>query len=464
MSAGRFKRCVLGGVFWCCLGLNGAPLAVAAEIPAAVKDMVRARVDGDKTAGMVVGLADARGMTFFGYGRLPTAQSDIAVENVIFEIGSISKVFTGVLLAAAVDRGEVRLTDPIAAHLPADLPLSENIGSTIRLVNLSAHNSGLPRMPDNISPQDPGNPYADYGVEELYTFLGEVSLSRQVADAYEYSNLGAGLLGHLLARASNQTYEALVVQRIAGELGMPDTRITLNPERQDRLARGHAGAREVPNWDLGVLAGAGGLRSTARDMLVFLSANAGLMDTELAATLRMTHRVQGDAGSPQMDMGMGWHILKVPEGDNVFWHNGGTGGYRAFAGFTQNPPQGVVVLTNSGGAGDDDIGFHLLNPELPMAPFAPRREIELPMATLDQYVGRYQLSDQRAFKVTRQESQLMVQLSGQPTVPVFPETATRFFYKVVDAQLEFELNTQGAVTALVLYQGGGVFKAKRIAP
>ncbi len=174
---------------------QATPVGVAAELPAVVKEMVRARVDGGKTVGMVIGVVDAQGTTYFGYGRLASGHDDVAAEQVVFEIGSISKVFTGVLLAAAVDRGEARLTDPIETHLPPDQSVPATRGSAIRLVNLSAHNSGLPRMPNNFAPQDPSNPYADYGADDLYAFLGDVSLPREAGEAYEYSNVGVGLLG-----------------------------------------------------------------------------------------------------------------------------------------------------------------------------------------------------------------------------------------------------------------------------
>ena len=137
--------------------------------------------------------------------------------------------------------------------------------------------------------------------------------------------------------------------------------------------------------------GAGALRSTAQDMLAFLEANLGLRDSPLLASMRETHESRANAGSPAMKIGLGWHIRIVEDGGDIHWHNGGTGGYRTFAGFVQDPPLGVVVLTNSGGAGDDDIGFHLLDESIPMAEVIEHSEVEVEESILRRYVGKYEL-------------------------------------------------------------------------
>src|SRR5205823_14852796 len=144
-------------------------------------------------------------------------------------IGSISKVFTSLLLSDMVQRGEVALTDPIAKYLPAGVKVPERGGRSITLVDLSTHTSGLPRLPSNLNPKDQSNPYADYSVEQLYQFLSSYTLPRDIGAMYEYSNLGGGLLGHVLARRAGTDYETLMVSRIAGPLNMSSTRIVLSP-------------------------------------------------------------------------------------------------------------------------------------------------------------------------------------------------------------------------------------------
>ena len=340
----------------------------SAEIPEAMMNVVRDRVDSGKTVGMVIGLVDAHGVSYYGYGKMAESDDRVPGKDTVFEIGSISKVFTATLLADAVSRGEVRYEDSIETYLPKDVKVRGDSGALITMESLSVQNSGLPRLPKNLRPKDPKNPYADYSVEDMYKALSRLRVKREVGEAYEYSNFGVGLLGHLLERSSGLTYEELVVERIATVLGMPETRITLSDDMKSRLAKGHADGKEVPNWDLPALAGAGAIRSTAQDMIVFLEANMGLRESSLHESMVETHLPRAQAGHDVMQIGLGWHILTPETGPAITWHNGGTGGYRSFAGFTQDPLMGVFVLTNSSGAGDDDIGFHLLNDSLPLAP------------------------------------------------------------------------------------------------
>jgi CubicO group peptidase (beta-lactamase class C family) len=436
--------------------------ALGAEIPDPVKKAVQDRVDGGKTMGMVIGVVDADGATYFGYGKMAASGDETPGKDSVFEIGSISKVFTGILLADAVNRGEVKYDDTIETHLPKGVKAPTKDGNSITLEHLSVQNSGLPRMPDNFSPADPTNPYADYTVDQLYEFLGNVKLARGVGEEYEYSNVGVGLLGHMLELATEQSYEELVVSRISEVLGMPDTTITLSDDMGARLAIGHQGEQEVANWDLPTFAGAGALRSTAQDMIVFLEANMGLRESPLLEAMKETHRSRARAGGIVMDIGLGWHIRKMAKGQNVIWHNGGTGGYRTFAGFVHDPPMGVVVLTNSTGAGDDDIGLHMLNEALPMAAFTPRDIVKVADSILERYVGKYELAPGVRFDVRLRDNQLLVQLTGQPRFPVFPESETNFFLKVVDAQITFNVDDDGNVTSLTLHQNGQNQEAKKM--
>lgn len=228
-----------------------------AEILAAIKT----RVDSGRNTGMVVATIEADGGTSTaaygspGPGALPLDGDSV------FEIGSITKVFTATLLADMADRGEVTLEDPISKYLPADVRVPERSGRKITLLDLSTQSSGLPRLPNNMAPRDPQNPYADYSVAQ--PFLSGYELTRDIGSHYEYSNLSVGLLGHVLARRSGTTYETLMSGRVLTPLRMQHTGITLTPWMQQHLAKGHdASGRVVPNWDLPTLAGAGALRST----------------------------------------------------------------------------------------------------------------------------------------------------------------------------------------------------------
>ena len=358
------------------LSLLAVSVSVAAErpsIPEPAKANIRNRVDLGFSPGIVVGLISADGTDYFSYGSTALKNGAAVNEDTIFEIGSVSKVFTGLLLARLAEQGKLALEDPLSAHLPESVTVPERGDTPIRLVDLSTHRSGLPRLPDNMTPDDMLNPYADYTIDQLYAFLSEHELRRDPGDAYEYSNLAAGLLGHVLELNTGKSYEKLVRGAIASKLGMKSTTVTLSPKMLARVARPHTyDGNEVKLWDLPVLAGAGAIRSTARDMLAFLSANMGLRDTSLNAALQVSRKERADAGSPNMKIGLGWHILEVDD-RRVVWHNGGTGGHHSFVGFRQDGSLGVVVLANSSDS-IDDIGLHLLDSSMEMAERKPRRK------------------------------------------------------------------------------------------
>jgi CubicO group peptidase (beta-lactamase class C family) len=213
-------------------------------------------------------------------------------------------------------------------------------------------------MPTNFTPEDPINPFADYTVDQLYECLNTYELPRDIGSEYEYSNLAQGLLGHVLELVYDKSYEELVIERIAVPLNMNETKVTLDENMERNLALGYNYGIEAKNWDIPTLAGAGALRSSVHDMLIYLAANLGLVKSEIYPSLELTHQIRHDkAGSARV--GLGWHINKGAEGD-VIWHNGGTGGYRTFSGFVKETDRGVVVLTNST-TGADDIGLHLLD-------------------------------------------------------------------------------------------------------
>lgn len=432
---------------------------------AEIRELLRQRVDvGRQSVGIVVGIVDENGSRIIAYGK-PRIESDQQVDgDTVFEIGSVTKTFTGLLLAEAVERGEMKLGDPVFKYLPNSVKMPSREGRQITLLDLATHRSSLPRLPDNMAPADPNNPYADYTVANLHTFLSGYKLTRDIGEKYEYSNLGMGLLGHVIALKAATNFEALVEERICRPLGMTNTGITLSPWMKAHLATGHSATLQTnANWDIPTLAGAGALRSTANDMLKYISANAGLKQTDLRSAMELAHEPRFSAGSANMEIGLVWHILKKSE-TKLIWHNGGTGGYRSFIGFDRSKRRGVVVLSNSANS-VDDIGFYLLDPELPLADIKPADThvaVQLDAKILDRYVGRYQLTPFAFFNLRRDGEHLMAQLTGQSYFEIFPESVTEFFYKVVDAQLTFHTNTEGQVTELVLHQNGRDQTARKI--
>ena len=249
------------------------PVPCSAEI----REILVKRIDQQKQAvGIVVGVIEPAGRRVVAYGNLANGDPGTLDGDTIFEIGSLTKVFTSLILADMTNRKEVMLDDPAAKYLPETVKMPKRNGKSITLLDLSTHTSGLPRLPSNLKLKDPLNPYADYSVDDLYQFLSGYTLPRDPGSEFEYSNLGAGLLGHLLAYRAGTDYESLVGRRITQPLGMPDTGITLSCSMEQRLATGHnAMLAPAANWDFPTLAGAGALRSTANDMLTFLEAFLG---------------------------------------------------------------------------------------------------------------------------------------------------------------------------------------------
>jgi serine-type D-Ala-D-Ala carboxypeptidase/endopeptidase len=428
-----------------------------------IREILVKRIDQQKQAvGIVVGIVDPNGRRVVGYGNLASDNPRTVDGDTIFEIGSISKVFTSLLLADMVDRKEVALDDPAAKYLPENVKMPEWSGKSITLLCLSTHRSGLPPLPGNFKVKDATNPFGDYGVEDLYQFLSGYELPRDPGSEFEYSNLGAGLLGHLLACRAGTDYESLIKVRITEPLGMPDTAITLSPSMKQRMATGHnAMLAPVANWDFPTLAGAGALRSSANDMLTFLEACLGYKGSPLATAIKAMLEVRRPLGR---SIGLGWFIFPTDDRE-IANHDGGTGGFCSWAGYDPKERTGAVVLSNAfTPTGVADIGVHLLNPKLPLAnPEPPKEhtEIQIDPKLLDNYTGRYQLPD-RILEITRDGDRLFAQgstqVAGQPIVgpkfEMFAESEKRFFVKVTGSQITFETGPEGRATSLIMHRVG----------
>ncbi|HLF63895.1 MAG TPA: serine hydrolase [Saprospiraceae bacterium] len=351
-----------------------AALCVAQKtaLPADVVSNIQQRIDQGINPAIAIGIFDADGEHYYNFGLTKTGGRPVD-EHSIFEIGSITKTFTAILLADMVEKGKLNLDDPISKFLPATVTVPYRADAQITLGHLSDHTSSLPRMPDNMTPADPLNPYADYTVEQMYAFLSSYTLTRDIGSEYEYSNFAQGLLGHILSLQAGMSYEDLMLATIASPLKMSETGITLSDNMRKHLATPHSQGIEVSNWDLPTLAGAGAIRSSTSDMLKYLAANLGLTENRLTNPMQVTHQSRHDKGG--MRVGLAWHIRDGAEGD-VIWHNGGTGGYRAFAGFVNETGRGVVLFTNSD-IGVDDIGFHLLDSNSELQTIRPHVAREL---------------------------------------------------------------------------------------
>ena len=273
-----------------------------------------------------------------------TAQPDS-----IFQIASISKTFTALILAQMVERGKTKLNEPVRNLLPpgvAAKPSGIPGLPEITLLDLATHHSGLPSGPDNLIAKDDENPLRDYHATDLYEYLGKRGLERYPHVEFEYSNLGFGLMGHALAKRAGTTYQDLLEQYVTGPLGLRDTTTSLSADQVRRMIQGYNEQnRPVPPWDLDVFAGAGAIRSTAGDMIAYLKANLHPeLQTEKAinAAIARTHHLEALAG-PNNSIALAWIH---DDGTGVFWHNGAVYGYTSYAFFDPKYDSAAVVLSN----------------------------------------------------------------------------------------------------------------------
>jgi D-alanyl-D-alanine-carboxypeptidase/D-alanyl-D-alanine-endopeptidase len=482
-ESGRWKGQWRQGGAGLPLDLEAGPLPEAAvtpppplpenwTIPAddAIARLIDERDAARAGQGMVVGVIEPKGTRIVAEGPEGGPAFD---GTSLFEIGSISKVFTALLLADMVNKGEVSLDDPAAKYLPAGHRMPERGGRQITLRNLSQHTSGLPRLPDNMPYGDPDDPYADYTEAQLLTFLDGYVLPRDIGAQSDYSNLGVGLLGYLLARAAHQDYETLLAERITGPLGMRDTAVSLSPAQQARLVQGHdIFMRPAKPWALPTLMGAGGIRSTANDMLKFAGAVID-PNSPIAQAVATAASNRFDTGN-RAEQALGWQIMHPGPEREALFHNGGTGGYRSALLIEPKRETAVVVLVNSAvEPSATDFAVHLLI-GAPLAPLQPiptpppppvaRTEIELPIAELDRVVGSYDFGN-GILHITREGTVMRSAREGVPTLQMFPEAPLQFFFKAINAQYRFTTDDSGKVTGVTFTQPG-VMEAsgKRIDP
>ncbi|MFI6848130.1 beta-lactamase family protein [Kitasatospora sp. NBC_00085] len=329
------------------------------------------RLAGQQVGAVVAGLAGGAveirgaGSTSAGPGgSVPGAQT-------LFEIGSVTKVFTSLALARLVLAGSAALDEPLAHVLADALPPGVTVptkgSAPITLQHLATHSSGLPRLPAGMllralaTPNNP-DPYRHCTTDTLLSGLARTRLRAVPGRSFRYSNLGAGLLGLALAHRAGTGYEELVTREICEPLGLADTVITVDEERSGRLAHGHTpGRRPVPGWHLADLAGAGGLRSTAADLATLLRAQlasatpsattsaAAPEASSPAPAIALTREVKHHV-NPFAWMHLGWlaHRLHPRQGGHLqIWHNGETGGFRSFVAFDPEKQVGVITLANT---------------------------------------------------------------------------------------------------------------------
>lgn len=445
---------VILGIVISAPALSQAPASSAAWTIPANDDIRRAMAEHltVRGAGMVIGVIEPAGRRVIVQGESHSRDGRPLDGDTLFQIGSVTKTFTTLLLADAVSRGEVAFDDPVPRYLTPGVTLHER-GRPITLRDLATHVSGLPSMPSNLDLHARPDPIAGYSPRDFDRFLISFEPERAPGEKWSYSNVGVSLLGRLLARHAGKSYEELLRERVLEPLGLRDTAITLSRALARRVAPGLDRYGEPATvWEMRTLQGSGSLRSSANDLLEYLAAILGIRETPLrgAIDLQLAQR-----SAVRQTQAIGWG-LRTFDGREMFVHDGGKAGYRSMVAFDPTNRRGVVILVNA--RTDERLGpmaLWLLNgkalpPPTPMP--APRARVDVDRATLAAYQGRYRLEDGRELEIARVRGHLIVGTQSSGASPFAAASSTEFFDPSDTTELVFENSADGATA--VLYEEG----------
>jgi serine-type D-Ala-D-Ala carboxypeptidase/endopeptidase len=322
---------------------NDNPLKT--ELDLAADKHVKSYFKDLKAVGVSIGITLKGKDYYYNYGQLENGKETLPNNKSIYEIGSITKTFTGILLAQAVLDKKINLEDDIRKYLTEDYPNLEYNGTPIKIVNLANHTSRITRIfPNNWERADyiPENPFVNYNKEMFYKGLHTMKMDTLPGVKYTYSNMGVSLLGTILESVYQDNYFSLVNKHILKPLQMESTTIDLSKADQKNIAQSHNEKGEVvPFWDIPALPAMGALRSNTSDMVKYIKAN----NTEKLSGIALSHQFtfEGEDGS----LGLNWFFHTTKEGYRMYEHAGGTGGSRSSLEFFPELNSGFVILTNS---------------------------------------------------------------------------------------------------------------------
>ena len=487
MKSSASRRPTLHSV---CIAITLAALAAAAHAQptdARIKDILAQRIDVDRQAvGLAAVVVEGNTVRIVTHGAMGLAAEQDKAEpltpDTLFEVGSITKTFTALLLADMVIKGEVKLDDPVEKWLPqglglrGGLKLRDHTGAPIRLVDLATHRSGLPRLPDNMPNGTRADPYVDYREQQLLIYLkdretqvetdgGKATKRRD--EAYAYSNLGFGLLGYVLGRAADMSYAELLQKRVLTPLGLTATHLNIPRGALSIFSKGHylesgTTLKLHKHWRFDVIAPAGALLMSARDMGRYAQAASGAIDTPLKAAFALAQKKYGDGLSPKNAQGLAWIAAPLNE-RTVFNHDGMTGGFAASLWVDPDRKSAVAVLSNAS-APVIDIALHLLEPSIPLKNLAAMRAIAVPVdaKTMAQYVGSYALTPTFSVTIRLRDGKLYAQASGQGEFELFGKSDATFFARITPLEIVFEDVKDGKAMRFQITQGGSTRPATRV--
>ncbi len=440
-----------------------------------VVTIIRERVDAYRqSVGMVVGIIRGYGRWTHAYGTLDLGTIRRVSNSSVFEIGAITGVLTGTLLAHMVETGEVSLSDPVSMFLPESVRMPTRNGQAITLQHLATHTSGLPALADSISLEKTQNPLATFAVDNMYSFLSSHTLTRDIGSIYEYSELGMALLGHILSLKGEKSFDEMLHERLFGLLKMTNTHVVPTPGMKAQTPTGHdMTLRPMEPSAIPPMPAAAGMYSTVHDLNIFVSAAMGFIyafpmlpeddksdSVKIAAAFETTNRALYPTGRENEEIALGWLVRTV--GENVIhWQHGMTRGFSTFIGFDKSRRRGVVVLSNATNS-VDDVGFHLLNSAYRLRPPPRAARAFVSPQTYDTYTGLYEFKPLLTVMISRDGTKLYGQPPGQVRNELIPRSDGEFYLSEEDAQITFVKDDSGTVTHMLFLKDGRTHRANKV--
>jgi CubicO group peptidase (beta-lactamase class C family) len=428
------------------------PAPVATPHKSAVAAQIQPLIDNEIASSIVVGLYDNGKTEVYGFGKGPGGAPP--TESTLFEIGSVTKVYTSLLFADAIQRREVTLDQPVAELLPTGVSVPTRDGKTITLAHLALHSSGLPRLPPSVLP-NAADPYRNVNEDALYGDLAHTKLEYAPGEQIVYSNYGVGLLGFALGKKVGTGYSRALTDRVLTPLGLTDTFLTVPATAAARRVAGtNSDLQPVGPWTFDALAGAGALVSDAHDQLKLIDAEiaAGTgTPTGLRAAMKLTQEPQ--LVNQGANEGLGWEI----DGKGRYWHNGGTGGYHAFVGFDPKTKRGVVILCATSTMTID----RLVGPLYGVLEGTATPPPTYPSATeLAAYVGHYDFQGMK-INVAVRGKRLYVEGPGEGPIRLVPLSTNEFWIEQLQSLAAFD-SADGKIARIVFAIGDHQLTAPRV--
>ncbi len=313
-----------------------------------MKRLIYSEVDMSKVPGMLVGIIDKDSTYLLGYEETASGNKLKPNGETIWEIGSVTKVLTASLLSILVNDGTLSYEDPVDKYLPG-MSLERN-EKKITLENLVSHTAGLPKLPYNFGQKESDfkDPYANYTENDLLEFLKKFDFNL-VEEEYQYSHVGYALLAVVMEKATGQSFNSLLQEKLLTPLDMKDTKIQLSEEDRKRMAQGYSLiGKPITPWNFQVFGSAIGYKSTANDLLKLLAVCLGDSHLDYGKIMEATLQEQAVTKIARVKMARGWHIFNPRKNyHNVYAHSGVTDGFRVYIGFVKENHTAVVVMSNS---------------------------------------------------------------------------------------------------------------------